>query len=143
MDHGGVALIGFVVARGDATKRFEIAEEVLHEMAPGVHRRVARYEARAIALGRDHGESASAGQLGAQEVAVEGLVADQRLENEAGDQRLEGPARQAYVSDCLKAKPAASAPTQGEKLGACSKEAAAKGLKGEERNQYLSTCAKS
>jgi hypothetical protein len=64
-------------------------------------------------------------------------------QQQAGGQKLEGSARQAYVTDCLKAKPAASAPTQGEKLGACSKEAAAKGLKGEERNQYLSTCAKS
>lgn len=30
----------------------------------------------------------------------------------------------------------------GSKLGACSKEAAAKGLKGEERNKYLSDCNK-
>jgi hypothetical protein len=28
------------------------------------------------------------------------------------------------------------------KLGACSKEAAAKGLKGDERNKYLSACNK-
>lgn len=32
--------------------------------------------------------------------------------------------------------------SQGSKLGACSKEAAAKGLKGEERNKYLSECGK-
>ncbi len=30
----------------------------------------------------------------------------------------------------------------GSKLGACSKEAAAKGLKGDERNKYLSDCNK-
>lgn len=30
----------------------------------------------------------------------------------------------------------------GSKLGACSKEAAAKGLKGDERNQFLSDCNK-
>jgi hypothetical protein len=32
--------------------------------------------------------------------------------------------------------------TQGQKLGACSKEAAAKGLKGEEANKFKSACAK-
>jgi len=31
---------------------------------------------------------------------------------------------------------------QANKLGACSKEAAEKGLKGDERNKYLSECAK-
>ena len=39
------------------------------------------------------------------------------------------------------AAPAASK-SQGSKLGACSKEAAAKGLKGAERNAYLSECGK-
>jgi hypothetical protein len=61
-------------------------------------------------------------------------------QKEAGDQKLEGKARQDYVNECLKAKPEAKQ-SQGEKLGACSKEAAAKGLKGDERNKYLSECA--
>jgi hypothetical protein len=57
-------------------------------MTLGVHRHVARYEPRAIALRPNDGESASVGQLGAQVVAVQGLVADQRVEGEAGDQRF-------------------------------------------------------
>ena len=63
-----------------------------------------------------------------------------------------GDERKAFMKECLSAKPAvtvaASAPalaaskSQGSKLGACSKEAAAKGLKGAERNAYLSECGK-
>lgn len=70
-------------------------------------------------------------------------------QKDAGEKKLEGKERQAFVTECLKAQPAAAeAPasaasqTQGQKLGACSKEAAAKGLKGEERKKFLSTCAK-
>lgn len=66
-------------------------------------------------------------------------------QKDAGEKKLEGKERQAFVNECLKAKPAAAEPaakTQGEKLGACSKEAAAKGLKGDDRNKFLSECAK-
>ncbi len=70
-------------------------------------------------------------------------------QKDAGAKMLEGKERQAYVNECLKAKPAAApAPdpaasqTQGQKLGACSKEAATKGLKGDERKAYLSECGK-
>jgi hypothetical protein len=67
-------------------------------------------------------------------------------QKEAGEKQLTGKDRQAFVNDCLKAKPeapaAAASATQGQRLGACSKEAAAQGLKGDERNKYLSTCAK-
>lgn len=40
------------------------------------------------------------------------------------------------------ADPAPAAAKPGSKLGACSKEAAGKGLKGDERNKYLSDCNK-
>ena len=67
-------------------------------------------------------------------------------QHEAGEKKLEGKDRQAFVTECLKAKPpapAASQPqTQGQKLGACSKEAASQGLKGDARKQYLSECGK-
>ncbi|CAN5149910.1 PsiF family protein [soil metagenome] len=67
-----------------------------------------------------------------------------------------GDERKAFMKECLSAaKPAAAAPaaaaapvasaasaSQGSKLGACSKEAAAQGLKGAERNKYLSECGK-
>ncbi|MES2888192.1 MAG: PsiF family protein [Pseudomonadota bacterium] len=65
-------------------------------------------------------------------------------QRDAGEKKLEGKDRQAFVTDCLKAKPPAPAAsqTQGQKLGACSKEAASQGLKGDERNQFLSNCSK-
>lgn len=69
-------------------------------------------------------------------------------QKDAGEKKLEGKERQAYVTECLKAKPAAPVPepaasqTQGQKLGACSKEAAGKGLKGDERKAFLSECGK-
>ena len=66
-------------------------------------------------------------------------------QKDAGEKKLQGKERQASVTECLKAKPAAAesaAKTPGQKLGACSKEAAAKGLKGADRNQFLSECAK-
>ncbi len=70
-------------------------------------------------------------------------------QKDAGEKKLEGKDRQAFVNECLKAKPPAAetpAPaasqTQGQKLGACSKEAATKGLKGDDRKAYLSECGK-
>ena len=69
------------------------------------------------------------------------MVACQR---QASERHLDGTMRQAHVNDCLRNKPAAaSAPSHGVKLGACSREAAAQGLKGEARNRFLSTCARS
>ena len=62
----------------------------------------------------------------------------------AGDTK--GDDRKAYRKECLSAAgtpaPEAKPMTQGQKLGACSKEAAAKGLKGEEANKFKSACAK-
>ena len=37
MDHGGVALVGFFVARGDVTELFKIAEQVFDGMTQFVH----------------------------------------------------------------------------------------------------------
>jgi psiF repeat len=56
---------------------------------------------------------------------------------QAGDKKLEGDARKAFMSDCLKAaKPA----TQQDKMKACNKDASAKALKGEDRKAFMSTC---
>lgn len=65
-------------------------------------------------------------------------------QRDAGEKKLEGKERQAFVTDCLRAQPPAPAAsaTQGQKLGACSKEAASQGLKGDERKQFLSDCGK-
>jgi hypothetical protein len=55
----------------------------------------------------------------------------------AVDQKLEGDARKAFMSDCLKAsKPMG----QQDKMKACNKDASAKALKGEDRKAFMSTC---
>lgn len=75
MDHGAEAGVGFVVARRDAAKLFEIPEEVFHEMAPAVLSEVARDGVFAVGLGRDIREGAATVQFGTDPVDVEGLVA--------------------------------------------------------------------
>jgi psiF repeat len=56
---------------------------------------------------------------------------------QAGDKKLEGDARKAFMSDCLKAsKPIG----QQDKMKACNKDANAKALKGEDRKAFMSTC---
>ncbi|HVM98106.1 MAG TPA: PsiF family protein [Candidatus Acidoferrales bacterium] len=56
----------------------------------------------------------------------------------------QGKDRQAFMKECLSAKPAAAAPgnAQQEKMKACNKDASAKGLKGAERKQFMSGCLK-
>ena len=77
----------FFVSRGDAPELLEIAEEILDEMAPFVHREVARDRAHPIGLGWNDGHGASAVQFGADPVDVEGLVGQQGLEVDTLDQR--------------------------------------------------------
>lgn len=48
----------------------------------------------------------------------------------------------AFALSLGSAHAADDAKSSGSKLGACSKEAAAKGLKGDERNKFLSDCNK-
>jgi psiF repeat len=55
----------------------------------------------------------------------------------AGDQKLEGDARKAFMTDCLKAGTPASQP---DKMKACNKDASAKALKGEDRKAFMSRC---
>ena len=85
--HRGIARVGFFVSRGDAPERLEIAEKILDEMAPFVHREVARDRAHPIGLGWNDGHGASAVQFGADPVDVEGLVGQQGLEVDTLDQR--------------------------------------------------------
>ncbi len=62
---------------------------------------------------------------------------------DAGDKKLEGDARKAFMKECLSAKPAASAKTaQQEKMKSCNKDASAKSLKGAERKKFMSECLK-
>lgn len=61
-----------------------------------------------------------------------------------------GPERKAFMSSCLKGKPAvAAAPamsaaktTQQEKMKACNADAKAKAMKGAERKTFMSSCLK-
>ena len=56
---------------------------------------------------------------------------------EASAKTLKGDARKAFMSSCLKAKPAA-AMTQQEKMKTCNMEAT--GKKGQERKAFMSKC---
>ncbi|MDN7140231.1 phosphate starvation-inducible protein PsiF [Pseudomonas sp. JQ170] len=51
---------------------------------------------------------------------------------------LKGDERKAFMSDCLKAKPA----TQQEKMKTCNADASTKALKGDERKAFMSDCLK-
>ena len=55
-------------------------------------------------------------------------------------QKLEGNARQTFMSSCLKGEEKGSA--QQDRMGACNKEAAAKGMKGDDRKKFMSGCLK-
>ena len=79
---------------------------------------------------------------------------------QARDRHLSGDERRHFMSDCLKAHPAAQAAAarsdtmaksrpaagehsgQGEKMKACNQEAAGKNLRGDERKQFMSLCLK-
>ncbi|MDU9392596.1 PsiF family protein [Pseudomonas sp. zfem002] len=52
---------------------------------------------------------------------------------------LKGDERKAFMSDCLKAKPA---PTQQDKMKTCNADATTKALKGDERKAFMSDCLK-
>ena len=66
-----------------------MAEEVLDQMEPFVHFGIMRDTPGPVGLGGDDRCGSAVIQVGAQPVVVEGLVADERLKIEAGDQRLD------------------------------------------------------
>lgn len=57
---------------------------------------------------------------------------------QASEKALKGDERKAFMSTCLKAKPA----TQQEKMKTCNADASAKALKGGERKAFMSDCLK-
>src|SRR5574338_661124 len=74
---------------------------------------------------------------------------------DAKAKNLSGDARKTFMSNCLSGKNDAATPaapatqstaatptTQQEKMTACNKEASAKGLKGDERKAFMSSCLK-
>lgn len=60
---------------------------------------------------------------------------------EASAKTLKGDARKAFMSSCLKAKPAA-AMSQQEKMKTCNATATTQALKGDARKAFMSDCLK-
>ena len=58
---------------------------------------------------------------------------------DAGDKKLEGDARKAFMKECLSAKPVAAA-TQQDKMKLCNKDAGEKKLAGEPRKAFMKEC---
>jgi hypothetical protein len=88
VDHGSVALIGFLVSGGDPAKCFEAAEEVLHEMPPAISMEITVNFLLPVRFGRDHRYRTSIVELRTQPVSVEGLVAEEHAELDVLDQRF-------------------------------------------------------
>ena len=87
VDEGAVAVIGFVGAEGDPLELFEFTEEVFDEVSPFVHHIVDLAGLQALwPLGDDDLRTASV-EVFDDPVAVEGLVGDQGVEIDTGDQR--------------------------------------------------------
>lgn len=65
---------------------------------------------------------------------------------EAGEKKLAGDERKAFMKSCLGGKPAADKSAartqQQEKMAACNKQAGEKSLKGDERKRFMSECLK-
>ena len=61
---------------------------------------------------------------------------------EAGEKKLAGDERKAFMSTCLKGQTPAPM-TQQEKMKVCNKEAGAKALKGDDRKKFMSECLSS
>lgn len=103
-DHRGEAGIGLFIARRDASKRLDRAEEVFDEMAPLVHFRVMRRMSGGPLAQRNDSLDAAAGQPLAQPMGIERLVADDSEAGDAGHENVKtcdvvALARQEYEAD--------------------------------------------
>ena len=63
--------------------------------------------------------------------------------NDKGLGEGKGDEREAFMKECLSAKPAKAGGTQQNKMKACNKDAGAKSLKGDERKKFMSACLSS
>ena len=61
---------------------------------------------------------------------------------EASTKTLKGDERKAFMSNCLKAKPATAATTQQDKMKTCNATAGTQALKGDARKTFMSDCLK-
>ena len=104
VDHGGEAGIGLLVARGDASKRFDLTEEVFDEMTPLVFLPVMRGMPACALAKRNDGLDLVARQALAQPVGIERLVADNGQAIDASHKSVEAGdvvslSRQQYETD--------------------------------------------
>jgi hypothetical protein len=88
VDHRGEAGIGLFIARGDASKRLDGAEEVFDEVAPLVLFRVMRGMSSGSLAQWNDSLDASARQALAQPAGIEGLVADKGQAGDAGHENV-------------------------------------------------------
>src|SRR3984893_14488814 len=128
IEEPGRASVGLFVAGCDASECLEGAEEVLDQMTPFVHFGIMRDAPGAVGLGGDDRCSTAFVQVGAQPVVVEGLVADQRLKIEAGDQRLDADAVVTLARQQHEANEIAEGVDQGHDFGGQATPRAAYGL---------------
>ena len=61
---------------------------------------------------------------------------------DASAKALKGDERKAFMSNCLKAKPATAATTQQDKMKTCNATAGTQALKGDARKAFMSDCLK-
>ena len=88
VDHRGKAGIGLFIARGDASKRLDGAEEVFDEVAPLVLFRIVRRVSSGPLAQRNDRLDVAASQSFAQPVRIERLVADQGQAGDAGHENV-------------------------------------------------------
>jgi hypothetical protein len=112
----------------DAAEFLEIAEDILDQMTPSIHREIAMDVSRPVGFGRDDGGGATFVHLGAQPVIVEGLVADQRGKIDDGDQRCNADAIMALAGQQDEADQIAECIDQRHDLDRQAAARAAKGL---------------
>lgn len=60
--------------------------------------------------------------------------------NDKGLEEGKGDERTAFMKECLSAKPTKARGAQQNKMKTCNIESAEKGLKGDERKKFMSTC---
>src|ERR1700737_712949 len=128
IEEAGKTSIGFFVAGCDASECLETAEEVLDQMAPFVHFGIVGDARGAVGLGWDDRGSSTFIQVGAQPVVVKGLVADERLKIEIGDQRLDTDAVVTLARQKEEANEIAEGIDQGHDFGGQAATRAADGL---------------
>ncbi len=86
VDHGSIALIGFVAARGDTLELLELAEEILDQVTPFVHLLIDLNRLFSLRALGDHDFGPALVQGVDDPIAVKRLIGQQGLEIDPLDQ---------------------------------------------------------